>query len=166
MRSTDSIAALARHALDYNPETGVFTWKNPTSSKMKPGDVAGAIGPKSYLVISLGGYKHLAHRLAWLYVHGEWPKSQLDHKDGNKRNNRLGNLREASASQNKQNMSNPRSDNSTGYLGVTKNSIGWCARIKVGGKLKWLGAFETPELASAAYWNAKRQFHEFCPELA
>ena len=146
----DSLRAQVR----YDPATGVFTWPN--------GRVAGnPAGRSGRLQITLGGVARYAHRLAWLYVYGRWPAGQLDHINGDKLDNRIGNLRELTNAENKQNQSKAYANNRTGLLGVSHDprSGTWRARIMVGGKSKSLGCFSTPEQASDAYRSAKAALH-------
>lgn len=166
MSKTDFTAEYVRHLLDYDAETGVFTWRNPNTHLVKPGGIAGSRGPKGSWAISIDNKKHLAHRLAWLYVYGEHPPGQIDHIDRDRLNNRISNLRLATPSQNRQNIAKPNKNSTSGYLGVFRHGQGWIAQIKVSGKLKRLGKYVDPESASAAYWRAKRELHEFCPKLA
>jgi hypothetical protein len=152
-----------REVLEYNPQTGIFIWKNRTSTCVKIGDIAGWIDFHGYHSIRLNKKIYRAHRLAWLYVYGKFPKMNIDHINGIKTDNRIENLREATTSENGQNKKKSMSNNKSGYLGVSKikNKDRWCAFIKVNGKNKNLGSFKTPELASIAYINAKRNLHLF-----
>jgi hypothetical protein len=103
------------------------------------------------------------HRLIWLYVHGSWPAGMLDHINGNKTDNRLENLRDASPAINSQNYRQPTSKNSTGFLGVSKAKGGrFQTSIKVDGRVHWLGRFDDPAEAHAVYVEAKRRHHEGC----
>lgn len=84
--------------LNYNSETGVFTWKTPTAARLKPGDIAGTIHKTGYVKIILDGISYWAHRLAWpwLYYYKEWPKGEayrIGHINGNKAGNRICDLR-------------------------------------------------------------------------
>ena len=79
--------------LEYDEETGDFTWKISPSRAVKAGDKAGGKTKKGYIVIGYKGEVWLAHRLAWLMSVGEDPKGLLDHIDKNKENNRIDNLR-------------------------------------------------------------------------
>ena len=88
-----------RSLLSYDPETGVFTRLTGKHS----GKPAGCLSKKGAVQVYVRGRIYLAHRLAWLYVTGEWPKNQIDHKDRNPANNVLDNLREATHAQNSQN---------------------------------------------------------------
>ena len=69
-----------KELLDYDPETGEWTWRNPLPrSRMKPGDVAGRITQCGRRQIRIASGFYYASRLAWLYMTGEWPKDQIDH---------------------------------------------------------------------------------------
>lgn len=165
MSTSDLTPQRLRELLDYDRNTGVFTRRHgPRRSSAKPGDVAGCLTPAGYVAISVDGRKHQAHRLVWMYEHGRWPVELVDHRDGNRSNNSLGNLREASHQGNHQNLRRAHADNLTGYLGVTfdKRRGLWKSHIHAEGKLHWLGRFKTPELAHAAYLTAKRNLHSFC----
>jgi hypothetical protein len=136
----------------YSPETGIFT----RLSGYKKGKAAGTISKSTgYVQFALAGKTYLAHRLAWFYVHGYWPKA-VDHVNRNKQDNRLSNLREVTYSQNMHNLPVSKR-NSSGYLGVSKapRTEKWVAYVCVNYKNKFLGSFDTPEKASAAYVAAK-----------
>ncbi len=165
--SEDFVAKL-KGLLKYDPETGAFTWLVKRKSRagyVLPGSVAGSVHKRTgYREIGIEGKLYLAHRLAWLYVHGEWPDNLIDHKDGERDNNKLSNLRQADRSINGQNMRGPRKDGTSGYLGVTwsKQRKKWAAQISVDGKHCHLGLHESPEIASNAYLSAKRNLHVGC----
>lgn len=142
--------------LDYNRETGVFTWKKG-NGRSKPGSVAGQISSWGYVRISLHNKKYSAHHLSWLMVYGEWPSMQIDHIDGNKTNNAIGNLRLVTPSLNQLCNNKPRSNNKTGYVGVSKTSGGYKAQIKINGEGRYLGEFTTAELAHAAYMTERNR---------
>ena len=115
----------------------------------------------------IDGHSFRAHRLAWLYVHGRWPAEQIDHIDQNTSNNRLNNLREATASQNKANKS-PRRNNLLGVRGVSREKGGrkFRAAITKDGHRLYLGAFGTVKAASAAYQKAANKlFGEFASTI-
>lgn len=145
--------------LSYDPETGVFTWAQTRPGTAKKGTHAGCKNREGYVQIMVRGKYHAAHRLAWLYVYGEWPVLQVDHINGNPNDNRIANLRLVSASENAQNKRKARSDNSSGFLGVTAHYGKWRAQISVMGERHHLGNFSTPEEAHAAYVEAKRRIH-------
>ena len=158
---SDLTAERLREVLDYDQETGVFTWKIRTHSRVKAGDVAGALRPDGYIQISIDGCLHRAHRLAWLYVTGESPPSEIDHINCVKNDNRISNLRLATRSENLQNQLRAKSNNNTGFLGVSPNLWKFKAEIQVDGKRRYIGTFPTPEEAHAAYLKAKRQLHPY-----
>lgn len=143
--------------LDYNPITGSFSWKeppHPSASNISIGGVAGAVENNGYIRICIDRERHQAHRLAWLYVHGHWPESKLDHIDTNKVNNAISNLRLASPSQNSANRK-VGSDNKLGIKGVRLHECGrYVARIMVRGEAKYLGLYPTKEAAFSAYEEA------------
>lgn len=94
-----------------------------------------------------------------MLVHGSWPRGQVDHINGIKDDNRLCNLRDVSININNQNKRLPFANSHTGVLGVGMLNGKYRARIRVNGKRKHLGDFETIEDASNAYVNAKRLLH-------
>ena len=150
----------------YDPDTGDFTWVRCANRRVSAGQKAGCLNYDGYVVISLGGVVYRAHRLAWHIVHGCWPSDQLDHINGNRADNRIANLREATAAQNHQNIAK-RSDNKSGYPGVSYApwASAWRAEIRVSGARRRIGYFSTPELAYAAYSKAKAELHTFHPEV-
>ena|SRR3990167_6112314 len=147
-----------RGLLHYDSDTGVFTWR-VNRRRVKTGDIAGTVNAQGYVQICIDGRLYLAHRLAWLYVHGEWPSGDLDHWDTNRANNVIGNLRPATNSQNQAN-SRQRRDNTSGYKGVCwdKRCHRWVAGIYVDGRRRHLGRFDTPEAGHAAYCNAASEY--------
>ena len=148
-----------RSILDYDPETGIFTWKVRTSTSVKVGDVAGCLGGGGYLLIQLQSRKYKAHRLAWLYMCGSWPKDQIDHINRDRADNRISNLREVSHKQNHQNRSKP-SNNTSGHSGVSwyRRDSKWQATITHNYKDIHLGCFATIEEAIAARKAAEKLY--------
>lgn len=151
--------------LSYDPDDGIFRWL-VRRSNVSAGSIAGGNHGTGYKVIGIDGRLYLAHRLAWFFVHGRWPSDQLDHINGVKDDNRLANLREATTSENHQNMPLPR-NNRSGAIGVNhcRSTGRWVAQITTNGQRKTLGRFETVEEASKAYREAKAQFHSFQPTV-
>lgn len=148
--------------LNYDPETGEFTWLASRTGTARAGTIAGRVN-HGYRRISIDGTKYLAHRLAWLHVHGAWPAGDIDHIDMNRSNNRIANLREATTSQNKGN-SRAYSNNTSGVKGVCWNKNGrfWQAQIRFQGKKLHLGCFGDINDAAAAYEKAAAElFGEF-----
>lgn len=156
-----------RELVDYDWETGIFTRRVTLTNSQKAGSVAGSKpNVNGYIMISIVGRLYYAHRLAWLYVYGMWPHGEIDHIDGNRSNNRLGNLRVCTTAENAQNSS-IKSNNKSGFVGVyfDKATGRWRAQIKTAGKTTQLGRFDTAENASAAYKAAKQRSHPFNPVL-
>ena len=152
-----------KELLDYDPETGVFTWKSIVfGSHMKVGSVAGSMYSNGYLRIKINGKDYRAHRLAWLYMYGCWPTNQIDHINRVRDDNRIANLREATNKENQWNRGKQKSSTS-GFTGVSwhKKSGKWQSRIAVNKKVIQLGVFNTPEEAHAAYVRAKAEHHKF-----
>jgi len=151
-----------RDVLDYDPETGLFSWRVRPATCMRAGDKAGTATVRGYISISIAGRGRLAHRLAWLYMTNEWPTGHIDHINGNKSDNRFCNLRQATPQQNTYNRKISRV-NTSGFKGVSAGRNGkWQATIRVGGRCKYLGEFTTPEQAHEVYieW-AREHFGEF-----
>jgi hypothetical protein len=156
-----------KELLQYDPISGIFTWigKSATrANRIKIGSKAGSKHNKGYISISIFGIPILAHRLAWYFVHGEFPKNNIDHINCDPSDNRIENLRDISQAINSQNSRTARVNNKSGYLGVhfAKGSNKWTSQITINRKCKSLGLFETPEKAYEAYLKAKRELHEGC----
>ena len=148
---------------DYDAETGVFLWKIRPSRAVKAGDVAGCTEKRiGYITIGIEGRIYKAHRLAWLYTHGEWPKGLIDHINGNKADNRICNLRDVFADGNSQNVRKPNVRNKSGFMGVIWFQNKWRASMSVNGQSKWLGDYSTPQEAHQVYLEAKRKYHAAC----
>lgn len=157
---TELTAERLREALHYEPETGVFTWRTSPGNGLKAGAVAGSSNGNGYLQIRVDGVKHRSHRLAWLYMTGVWPASEIDHRNRVKSDNAFSNLRLSTRSLNLQNQTSALKNNSTGFLGVSQRRKGvFVARIRLDGKSTFLGQFDTPEVAHAAYLKAKMELH-------
>lgn len=156
--------AFLREILSYEPETGALVWKVRRCSVVRAGDIAGSVNAKGYRYITVRRKHLLAHRVAWAVHTGSWPTEDLDHENGCKDDNRFRNLRPASKRLNQENQRRAQKNNPWGLLGVSKASDckRWLATIQANGVVKRLGRFDTPELAHAAYLEAKRKLHEGC----
>lgn len=168
----DLTAERLRGLLDYNPDTGVFTWRtrelragrmaqyDKTWNVRWAGRVAGCKYSKGrgsvYLEIVIDYVHHDAHRLAWLYVHGEHPKHQIDHRDRDGTNNAIANLRDVSTYVNSINKG-LRSDNTSGRVGVrwVEKQARWLAQIHIGGRGIFLGYHNRFDDACAARAKAE-----------
>lgn len=143
-----------KELLSYDPLTGVFLWKvNRRGRFAKAGAIAGYPDQKDgYLCICVDQRQYRLHRLAWFYMTGEWPSEQIDHIDLDKTNNRFANLREATHRQNQHNR--PK----RGYT-FDKRRNAFVAQIRIDGKHKYLGQFNTAAEATAAYNEAAQIYH-------
>jgi len=150
-----------KELLLYDEVTGKFYWRVKVAQCVHIGDEAGGLDSNGYRHISIGRVKYKAHRLAWFYVHGVWPESKIDHRDGDKGDALIALLREATPTQNNRNA-RIRKDNKSGFKGVGwKVDQGkWCARIWTDCGRKHLGYFSTPEEAYAAYCAAAEIHHQ------
>lgn len=163
-----ALAERVRAALDYDPLTGVLTWRwradlRPNDNARLAGKVAGCVGKYGYRLVRFEGRLYRASRLAWLHVHGEWPEGRLDHRNGERAEDWIENLRPATPSQNAAN-SRAHRDNRSGFKGVSrdKRRERWAANICCAGQRFRLGTFDAPEAAHAAYAEAAHElFGEF-----
>lgn len=151
-----------KEQLKYDPETGEFVRLTSRGKMFKAGDIAGVSGSygggKHYIHICIKCKKYLAHRLAWLYVYGEFP-NEIDHKDGCGKNNKLSNLREVTRQENSKNRRR-QSNNTSGICGVSwdKRRSSWRVRVNVNSKYKNIGMFETLLDAACARKSANIKF--------
>lgn len=142
--------AQIKEVLHYDPETGIFRWRFVMSNgKNKPWDIAGYVN-RGYVRIKLNKKTYECHRLAFLYMVGKWPKTNIDHIDGCPSNNKWVNLREATYKQNNENVK-LRKDNKSGYRGVIWSNAAqkWAAQVRHNKKATHLGCFNSPEEAAA-----------------
>ncbi len=156
-----------REVLHYNPEAGDFTWIVDKYRK-RAGDAAGGSSRSNgYVIICIDRQRFQAHRLAWLYVYGEFPTNDIDHINSVRDDNRIANLRTATLSDNAQNLKKAKKQNKCGLLGVTgpiKGATGdrWYAQITKDRKHYFLGSYLTPQEAHQRYLEVKRKMHDFC----
>ena len=148
-------ASRLRKLLSYAPATGVFRWRVHKGGPKIAGDVAGTIHPpKGYRNICIDGKFYRANRLAWLYMTGKWPKLEIGYINHNTSDARWANLRAMTPSQR---GATSRRRNKLGVRGVWITKSGkYVAHIKVAGKKKYLGLFDTIEKASVAYTRAAK----------
>lgn len=155
-----------RAKLDYIPITGVFFWRHRQFAGRSwntryAGTVAGALTPTGYIQILIRTRLYLAHRLAFLWMTGAWPRSpEIDHIDGDRTNNAWSNLREATRGQNAMNYGR-RSDNTSGVKGVRweKRRNHWVVEVMIHGHKHYIGSFATLEEAKAARIEAANRLH-------
>jgi hypothetical protein len=130
--------------------------------RARAGSEAGSYKGDGYKRVKVDYREYLAHKVVWLMTHGAWPKSEIDHINGIRDDNRPCNLREATSAENNQNKGRQR-NNSSGLTGVDLFNNRWRARIRVNKELMHLGYFDTPAEAAAAYAEAKKRLHTFQP---
>ena len=158
MAKSDLIAQQLRELLLYDPETGHFSWRDKRKSGISRHGFAGFIIKGKYRGLNIDGVRYMVHRLAWLYVHGEWPHGDIDHINGIPHDNRIENLRDVS---HRTNSENRRHGRNGGLIGTAfhKHSGRWRAIIGANSKYITLGYFDTAEEAHARYLIAKRELH-------
>ncbi len=146
---------LLKDILYYNKDSGVFTWKKSKSCKIKKGDISGSVKKHGYIEIGINKKTYLAHRLAWLYEYGNFPKN-IDHINQIKTDNRISNLRQVTQTENNKNKSIMK-NNTSGQCGVVwhKKSSKWQSQIVVNKKNIYLGLFKKYSDAVDARKNAE-----------
>jgi hypothetical protein len=149
-----------RDFLHYDAETGAFTWlRDGRNQAQRAGAPAAASVHQGYRRICIDGVRYLAHRLAWIYVHGEEPIGVIDHINGDGTDNRIANLRPCTQAENLRN-SKVSANNRLGLKGVRQLRHGkYQARIRYDGRSVHLGVFESAEAAAAAYDVAAKAHH-------
>lgn len=138
-----------RSLMVFEESTGFLRWRGYANRMARPGSIAGSVSNLGYVKIKINRRLYAAHRLVWFYVKGVWPNGELDHINGNRSDNRIENLREATRSENCGNSKHK--GNATGFKGVTKVWGGFIAVIMKEGKKSWLGRFDSPEIAAIVY---------------
>jgi len=154
-----------KELLHYEPDTGLFRWKVNLRGPAKAGHMAGSLNYMGYIFIKINGKRFGAHRLAWAFCHNQDPGSmQIDHIDEKKSNNKIINLRLATAGLNHANAG-PQKNNKLGVRGVHHKNGKFVAGIKINKKKYFLGYYDTVEEASNVYWAAAEElFGEFAYE--
>lgn len=151
---------LVKKLFKYDPKEGILRW-NYRKQGSRLGRIAGYFSKGSgHYYTSIGHVGYYTHIIIWLYMTGEWPTILIDHKDGNKINNKWENLRLATKSQNGMNAK-LRVDNTSGCKGVYRHkpSGKWHVRIHANNVAYSLGYFATYEEAVAARREAEIKYH-------
>jgi hypothetical protein len=149
MKTDNFTQGYIKSIFKYNPETGVFKWLYSGRGIKKYKDMVAGCKKTKYVYIKLNQVSVTAHRLAWLYMTGEYPVNEIDHIDGDGHNNKWNNLREATRSNN---CLNSKRKNRYGIRGVRKNGKnGYSAEARINKKYYYLGTYPTVREAGKAY---------------
>ena len=154
---------VVREFFSYDPASGLMVWaKRPSHQKTQLlGREVGSVNMYGYRQFIFRGKNLLTHRIAWLYMTGEWPQSTIDHINGDRLDNRFSNLRLGTPSIQSQNVYVGPTEGKHGYTGVSwsKRNKKWVSRIRVMDQRHELGSFDSPYEAHLAYVDAKKQMH-------
>ncbi len=161
--TADLTAEEAHRLFRYDPDTGKLYNRLTRSSGSLIGEEAGTFHGNGYRRVTVRKRDYLAHRVIWLMHTGDWPEDQIDHKDLDKANNRLENLRPCTTSENHQNQHNTTRKGTSRYIGVCKPTgrRHWRVDIGINGKQKFLGGFRCETAAYVAYCKHKAATHLF-----
>ena len=141
---------------------GVLYWKaktHPRANRIKVGEVAGVVSVKGYVVVRVDYIDVFAHHVVWALRFGEYPSTSLDHINRIKTDNRIENLREATASDNAANCESK--GRTSKYVGVSldRGRGTWIAQIMKGGRNQYIGRYQSEEDAALAYNRAATKIH-------
>ncbi len=149
----------------YDPITGNFYWiKAPRGKRHLVGKIAGTHDNNGYIILRLNRRAYKAHRVAWAFVYGKMPDKDIDHWDQDESNNSFFNLREADDSQNQGNCTR-KTNSFTKMRGVYPSGNKWNVSLVHRGIKYYLGTFDSPDQAQAAYKTKHIELHkEFSSE--
>jgi len=165
----DELLIKMKEFLSYNPLTGIFHWIKPKKTGQKKGSIAGSVN-NGYIRIAFDKKTYSSHRLAWFMYYGKWPNGLIDHKDRNKANNAISNLRECNHAENQQNIVKAQLDNKVGLIGAylikdrNKKKVPakkFISSIRINKKTFHIGMFHTAQEAHNAYLAKKQELHPF-----
>lgn len=156
------ISHRVKQLIIYDPDSGRFSWREDRYRTIKAGTPAGSQHKRTgYVEIGIDGKLHLAHRIAWLYMTGDFPIGPIDHINGVRNDNRWSNLRSVTRKTNS--INRQRALSKCGFLGVTKSGSGFKAAIRFQGRVKYLGTYPTPEIAHEIYKTARATYYPDSP---
>ncbi|EHL80566.1 HNH endonuclease signature motif containing protein [Citrobacter portucalensis] len=143
--------SLLKESVSYDEKTGIFRWIAKRQNVVA-GRIAGHKDSLGYIRITISGKNYLAHRLAWLYVHGYMPEKEIDHINRIRNDNRITNLREATSQLNSLNTGMYK-NNTSGSKGIyfNKRAKKWQAQILIDGKREYLGLYDDVKRADIAF---------------
>ena len=161
-----------KECFNYDHDTGILRWKvRPREhfatdrgwrsfNSNDAGHVSGTTYGPGYVGVTINGKRHQVHRIIWMMARGRWPELHIDHINGNRTDNRIANLREATDAENLRNC-RIHKDNGTGFKGIHfhKARGKYHAQIMTDGVKEHLGYFSTPQEAHAAYCAASDRYH-------
>lgn len=144
----------------FDYQDGNLIWKKQLSPRAKVGSIAGCKQNNGYTIIGLFGNQFLAHRIIWMFFNKECPDF-LDHKDGNKSNNRIENLRPCTTIENGYNRK-IGSNNKSGHKNIVwhKRDKMWQASITANKKHIHIGLFKNIEDAVVAVDAYRKKLHK------
>jgi HNH endonuclease len=148
-----------RECFSYDAKTGILRWKIRPTTNVAIGDVAGCSDHRGYRYVRLDRQLLLAHRIAWAIHYRSWPEYDLDHRNMDKSDNRIVNLRLAARPQNNANAPALNHNGLPKGCYQLKGRQRWYSQIKIDGKIKRLGTFATIEEAAAAFRREHRVIH-------
>lgn len=149
-----------RDLLDYDPDTGIFRWKQDRNARVKKGMVAGKIRSDGYLGLTIDNQYYFGQVIACLLHFGYVPENDIDHIDRDRLNNRIDNLRIVSRQCNIRNSGNYK-NNTSGVKGVSwgKTINKWVAQIKINGKVHRLGSYVNFNNAVIARYKKEKELN-------
>jgi hypothetical protein len=155
-----------RKLFHYDAESGILLWRYGNGKNVKPWQQAKSLNGQGYCTVKVNGTNYRVHRLIWLYVYGDFPKEDIDHKNRIRNDNRLCNLRAVSRTDNCQNISLPN-HNKSGHIGVSWFDLRktWTVYVKVNKKNKWLGYYKNLDDAIAARKAGEKQYYNLPEEV-
>ena len=146
-----------KELFNYDPETGILTWRIKPANRVKIDNVVGCLDNKGYRRTTIDGKVYLNHRISYLHYHGYLPQF-IDHKKG--MSNKINNLRKCTSQQNNQNSKLCRR-NTSGVKGVSwhKSSEKWVAHLSINGKDQYLGCYDDIKEAESVVKAAREKHH-------
>lgn len=153
-------AAELRRIFSYDPETGALTWRMSPSGNVRSGEEAGCVSGRGYRQVRICRRRYYVHRIIWAMMTGDGPAEHIDHRDGDRTNNRWANLRAASPAENARNR-RLVAGNTSGVKGVSwyARARKWQAQIREGRHRIFIGYFTSLDEAARAIEAAREKYH-------